>query len=247
MGAAASQQAASAGARVTVLDVVEPDFGVDRFIRIDLRDKASVDAALAELSGPVDCLFSCAGVANGAPGLILINFIAQRHIIESLLTSGALGSGSAVVTIASVAGYGWRQDLPRLQDFLAVPDWAGQVAWAQANDNVPEVRTDSYLFSKRAMCAYVAAAAYRFLKQGVRLNGIMPGPTDTPLARANADVWLAHDAAYCADLGVAHLTAQDMASVMMFLGSSAANGVVGENVVVDRGHTASRLMGSFTG
>ena len=29
------------------------------------------------------------------------------------------------------------------------------------------------------------------LQNGIRINAVLPGPTDTPLARANADIWLA--------------------------------------------------------
>jgi len=247
IGAAAAQQAIQAGARVTVLDIAEPAFAADRFIRIDLREQASVDAAVAELSGPVDCLFSCSGVANGTPGLLRINFIGQRHLIERLLDNGALGRGAAVVVISSVAGFGWQQDLDRLKALLAVPDWAGQQTWAEANDTNPDVRTESYLFSKRAVCAYVASSAHRFMNEGVRLNAILPGPTDTPLARANASVWLAHAEAYRADLSLPHLTPDEMASVMLFLGSGAASGIAGENLVIDRGQTWSAVTGSFGG
>lgn len=251
IGAAAAQQAAQAGARVTVLDIAEPAFAADRFIRVDLRDQGSVDAAVAELSAPatggVDCLFSCSGVAGGTPGLLLINFIGQRHLIERLLERGTLGRGAAVVIISSVAGFTWQQDLARLKAFIAVPDWSGQVAWAQANDTNPEVRTDSYFFSKRAVCAYVATCAHRFMRAGVRLNAILPGPTDTPLARANASVWLAHAEAYRTDLGLPHLTPDEMAAVMLFLGSGAAAGIAGENLVIDRGQTWSAVTGAFGG
>ena len=45
-----------------------------------------------------------------------------------------------------------------------------------------------YYWSKQAVCAYIAQEAMTFLKQGIRLNGICPGPTDTPLAQANKDL-----------------------------------------------------------
>ena len=46
--------------------------------------------------------------------------------------------------------------------------------------------TDTYSFSKMAINVYAASAGFLLLQQGVRLNAVMPGPTDTPLARANA-------------------------------------------------------------
>lgn len=246
MGAAAAKQAAELGAEVTVLDVAEVTFPVQRFIRVDLRDQASVDAAVGQLSGPIDVLFSCAGVADGARGLVFINFIGQRHLIEGLLAKGALGRGSSIVIISSTAGNGWQQHLPALREFLSIPDWAGQATWVERNRTEDMMTTsEGYMFSKRAMCAYVASRACELLKQGVRINAILPGPTDTPLARANADIWLAFASDYRAAVGVPHLTPEEMASVMIFLGSPAASGVTGENVVVDQGYTASQVTGSF--
>ena len=46
------------------------------------------------------------------------------------------------------------------------------------------------MFSKLAINVYIAQQAFPLLKQGIRINGILPGPTNTPLARANAEMWL---------------------------------------------------------
>ena len=46
------------------------------------------------------------------------------------------------------------------------------------------------MFSKLTINTHVAQQAFPLLKKGIRINAIMPGPTDTPLARANADMWL---------------------------------------------------------
>ena len=52
------------------------------------------------------------------------------------------------------------------------------------------------MWSKQAICAYVAREAMPLLKQGIRINAICPGPTDTPLAQANKDMWLGFGADY---------------------------------------------------
>lgn len=246
MGAAAAQEVAKLGAKVTVLDVAEVGFPVDRFIKIDLRDKASVDRVIAELEGPFDAVFSCAGVADGTRGIMLINFISQRRLLEGLLEKGALPPGSAVAVISSTAGNGWQQALPDLRAFLDIPDWDGQAAWVEANktDNMM-TNADGYMFSKRAMCAWVATRAFEFLKKGVRLNAILPGPTDTPLARANADIWLAYGADYRTAIGTKHLQPSEMAEPLIFLCSPMASGIAGENLVVDQGQTAALTTGAF--
>lgn len=245
MGAAAAKRAAALGAEVTVLDVAEVDFPVKQFIKVDLRDKASVDAVIAQLNGPFQAVFSCAGVADGTRGVMLINFISQRRLIEGLVAKGALPRGSAIAVISSAAGYGWQASLPLIKELLAIPDWEGQANWVEARKTDDMMtNADGYMFSKRSVCAYVASEALPLLKKGIRINSILPGATDTPLARANADVWLAHATDYRTAAGVKHLQPEEMAETLIFLCSPAASGITGENILVDRGYTATRVIGT---
>ena len=131
-----------------------------------------------------------------------INFIAHRHIAESLVGSGRLGRGGAVCFISSVAGLGWETNMDQVKEFLATPDYESAVAWVDAHEG-----TDSYTFSKQAMNCYVAIQSFPFLKQGVRINAICPGPTDTPLAQANADTWLTFAQDYRDETGTPTLIA----------------------------------------
>jgi NAD(P)-dependent dehydrogenase (short-subunit alcohol dehydrogenase family) len=240
MGAAAAQTAGALGAEVVVMDHAPVEFPVAEAIKVDLRDRAAVDAALDQVSGSIAAVFSAAGVADGTPGIMKINFIAHRHIIERLVESGQVGRGGAVCMISSVAGLGWEAQLPTLQEFLATPDFESAVAWVEAHEG-----TDSYGFSKQAMNCYVANKAYPFLVKGVRINCICPGPTDTPLARANADVWLGFAQDYRDATGTQHLTPDQMGDVMVFLNSAAASGISGVNLLVDAGHVMSSLTGSW--
>lgn len=240
MGAAAAQTAAALGAEVVVMDFAPVEFPVAAALKVDLRDRPGVDAALEQLQGPVDALFSAAGVADGTPGVMKINFIAHRHIIDRLLGDGRLGRGSAICMISSVAGLGWEAQLPTLLEFLETPDFEAADAWVQTHEG-----TDNYGFSKQVMNAYVARQAYPLLAKGVRINAICPGPTDTPLARANADVWLAFAQDYRDATNTSHLTPDQMGDVMVFLNSAAASGVSGVNLLVDAGHVMSSLTGSY--
>jgi NAD(P)-dependent dehydrogenase (short-subunit alcohol dehydrogenase family) len=240
MGAAAAQTAASLGAEVVVLDHASVDYDVKAFVKVDLRDRASVDDALAQVEGPVDALFAAAGVADGTPGVTRINFISHRHILGRLVDDGRLGRGSAVCMISSVAGLGWEARIPKLLEFLANEDWEAADAWVEAHDG-----SDSYTFSKEAMNCFVADRAFSLLSKGVRINAICPGPTDTPLARANADTWLAFGQDYREATGTAVLSAEQMGDAMVFLNSAAASGISGVNLLVDTGYVMSSLTGSF--
>ena len=142
--------------------------------------------------------------------------------------------------ISSVAGLGWEANIPTLIEFLASPDYEAAAAWVDAHEG-----TDSYTFSKQAMNCYVARQAYPLLTKGVRINCICPGPTDTPLARANADMWLGFAQDYRDATGTAHLTPEQMGNVMVFLNSEAASGISGVNLLVDTGHVMSSMTGSY--
>jgi NAD(P)-dependent dehydrogenase (short-subunit alcohol dehydrogenase family) len=247
MGAAAAQKVAELGAEITVLDVAEVDYPANAIIHVDLRDKDGVDAALARLDGPYDALFSCAGIADGTPGVMLVNFISQRYLIEGLVAKGALRRGSSIAAISSTAGNGWQAFLPQINELLAIPDWQGQTEWVAARKSDDYMtNADGYMFSKRSMCAYVAQQGVALLKQGIRINAILPGPTDTPLARANAHIWLAYASDFRAEVGVTHLQPREMGDVLIFLCSPMASGITGENIVVDHGYTTSQVMGTFT-
>jgi NAD(P)-dependent dehydrogenase (short-subunit alcohol dehydrogenase family) len=240
MGAAAAQTLGALGAEVVVMDYAPVDFQVADAIKVDLRDLSALNDALDQVDGPVQSVFSAAGVADGTPGIMKINFIAHRHIIETLVADGRLGRGGAVCMISSVAGLGWEGQLPTLQEFLSTPDYDSAAAWIEAHEG-----TDNYGFSKQAMNCYVAQQAYPFLVKGIRINAICPGPTDTPLARANADVWLTFAQDYRDATGTVHLTPDQMGNVMVFLNSDAASGISGVNLLVDTGHVMSSLTGSY--
>jgi NAD(P)-dependent dehydrogenase (short-subunit alcohol dehydrogenase family) len=240
MGAATAKLVQRLGGRVSVMDVADVPYPTDRTIRVDLRDRRSVDAAIGEITQPIDALFACAGVADGTPGLMSINFTSQRHIIETLLEKGLLGSGASVVMISSVAGLPWQQNLTNVTSFLETPDWDSAVDWIRAHAG-----TDSYSFSKQAINGYVAREAFPLLKRGIRINAVLPGPTDTPLARANADVWLGFGRDYRDAAGVEALSADQIAGPMAFLASDAASGITGTTLLVDLGHVSSGLTGSF--
>src|SRR3954465_2412725 len=79
MGAATAELVQDAGAEVIVMDRAEITLGGGKAISLALSDKSSIDAAIDECGGPVHALFSCAGVADGTPGIERINFVGHRY------------------------------------------------------------------------------------------------------------------------------------------------------------------------
>ncbi len=240
MGAAAAQIMKDLGANVVVMDYAPVKLAGVKGVKLDLRDRASIDSALAEAGKNFDVVLSCAGIADGTPGVEKVNFIGQRHLIERLVNEGRINRGGAIGMISSVAGLGWDNLAPDLIEFLETPTFEAAVKWIETHPDKA-----NYTWSKQAVCAYTARNAYPFLKKGVRINSIMPGPTDTPLARANADIWLAFATDYRKATDTKHSTPEEQAYPLIFLCSQAASHVNGQNIVTDAGHVSAGFTGAF--
>jgi NAD(P)-dependent dehydrogenase (short-subunit alcohol dehydrogenase family) len=239
MGAATAALVQDAGADTIVMDRADVTLPNVQAIQLDLSDRASIDAALAQVDGPIDALFSCAGVADGTPGIERINFIGHRYLIDQLIAAGKLPSGSAIGFISSAAGMGWENNIELLSEFLDITDWDDAVKWINDHGKA------DYLSSKQIINTYVAREAFNFQKRGIRINGIMPGPTDTPLARANADLWLGFGSDFRDELGLKPAEPIEQAYPLVFLCSEAAAGISGIVMVTDAGYFASGVTGSF--
>jgi NAD(P)-dependent dehydrogenase (short-subunit alcohol dehydrogenase family) len=239
IGAATVDVLVDLGADVVVMDVApvqRSDVGV---LHVDLADKASIERAVEQCGGPIDALFSCAGVADG-PKLPAINFIGQRHLVERAVDGGLMPRGSAIAMVSSAGGRGWEANLDTLLEYVWTPTVEAAEEWIAAH---PEFA--GYAGSKQAVCVYAGSRAYPFGKKGIRINVVMPGPTDTPLARANAEVWLTYATDYRTDLGLGPSMPEEQASILAFLCSAAARRIVGASVMSDAGHAISRFTRSF--
>src|SRR2546430_16056197 len=87
MGAATAELLQDAGAEVVAMDFADVTLPGAKAIHVNLADAASIDAAVDELGGEVDTLFSRAGVAHGTPGIEKINFTGPPHPIGPLLAT----------------------------------------------------------------------------------------------------------------------------------------------------------------
>jgi NAD(P)-dependent dehydrogenase (short-subunit alcohol dehydrogenase family) len=241
MGAAVAELVQDLGAEVVVMDFAPVTLAGAKAIDLDLRDKASIEAAIDECGGPIHALFACAGVADGTAGIEKINFIGHRHLIDRAIEKGYLGRGSAIGFISSTAGLGWRKHLDEVKAYLDEnPDFDSAVAWIEANPDKA-----SYTWSKQSINVYVQSRALELLKQGIRVNAILPGPTDTPLARANAETWLGFGTDYRGDAGIEASRPDEQAGPLVFLCSDAASHVSGEILIVDAGFTGSGVTGAY--
>jgi NAD(P)-dependent dehydrogenase (short-subunit alcohol dehydrogenase family) len=239
IGAAAAELALDAGAEVVVMDFADVVATGVKAIRVNLTDKASIDAAVDECAAPVHALLACAGVADGTPGIERINFVGHRHLIDRMIDAKLLGRGAAIGFISSAAGLGWESKLEELRELLETPDFDSGAAWFEKHDK------RDYFTTKQAICAYVASQAFPMLKRGIRVNAICPGPTDTPLAQANKELWLGFGADFRKEAGVQVSTPMEQAYPLLFLCSDAAIGINGITLITDQGYLHSGITGSF--
>lgn len=239
MGAAVVDVLLDAGAEVVAADVVPITREGVTPIEVNLADRNSIDAAFERLEGPIDALFPCAGVADGTPGIERINFVGHRYLIDRLVEAGQLGRGSAIGFISSAAGLGWEANLETISQVLAIADFDEAASWFVENGWA------DYFHTKQVVCAYVASQAYPMLCRGIRINALCPGPTDTPLARANEEMWLGFGADYRADAGVSASSPMEQAWPLVFLCSDAAVAVNGITLISDAGYVSSGVTGAY--
>jgi NAD(P)-dependent dehydrogenase (short-subunit alcohol dehydrogenase family) len=239
MGAATAALVQDAGAEVVVMDYAEVTLPGAKAIKVNLADAASIDRAVDECGGPIHALFSCAGVADGTPGIEKINFIGHRRLIDRMMVGGMLPRGSAIGFISSAAGLGWEANLPELIEYLDIEDFDAASQWAHDHNHA------DYYWSKQTVCAYVARQAMPFLKAGVRINAICPGPTDTPLAQANKDMWLGFGSDFREEVGIEAATPMEQAYPLVFLCSDAGRAANGIIMVTDSGYFSAGVTEAF--
>jgi NAD(P)-dependent dehydrogenase (short-subunit alcohol dehydrogenase family) len=239
MGAAVAELVQDAGAETIVMDFADVKLAGAKAIHINLGEQASIDAAIEEIGGPVHAVFSCAGVADGTPNIEKINFIGHRYLIDRLIERGWLGRGGSIGFISSAAGLGWEANLDLLNEYLDITDFDAASKWAIEHNKA------DYMSSKQAICAYVAREAMRFLKQGIRINAICPGPTDTPLAQANKEMWLGFGSDYREEVGVDASSPLEQAYPLVFLCSDAAAGINGITMITDFGYFSAGMTDAF--
>jgi len=233
IGAATAERFAAEGAKVAGFDIAKPADEAWQsieekaegalFHEVDVRDEASIEAAVAAVKsafGTIDVLVNAAGVVGFAPVHVLeadewdrvldINlkgsYLVAKHVVPSMLEKG---SGS-IIHIASVEG---------------LVGISGQAAYNASKGGV-------VLLTKNMALDYSPA--------GIRVNCVCPGGVETAMTEI-----LKQDAmkAIGDKLASYHLLGRfakpsEIAAAILFLASDEASFVTGSSLVVDGGYTA---------
>ena len=223
IGAATVAVLRSRGARVAVLDRDPADGQPCDVTRGDEVDR-SVAAVTAELGG-LDVLVNCAGI--GAVGDVAANDDAEWHRVLDV----------NVVGIARVS----RAALPYLR---ASPCAAVvNVSSVLASTGVPARAL--YSASKGAVAALTLAMAADHVGDGIRVNAVLPGTTDTPwvgrLLESAADPQQAAEDLRARQAMGRLVTAEEVAEAIAYLAAPANGATTGALLVVDGGFSSLRL------
>jgi NAD(P)-dependent dehydrogenase (short-subunit alcohol dehydrogenase family) len=228
--------------KVTVLDIREPSGPHDVFIETNLANRAAIDAAAAQIEGPIAALFNNAGVADTSQRdiVLAVNINAPIHLTEALLPK--IEEGGAVVTTASIAGMAWSQRLPQILELLAQDGWDGRTTWLDGRD----LGTQTYGFTKEVMQVWTMSAAAQMRAHGIRINSVCPSPIDTPLVKDFFET-LGDDAMnFSIDAAGRMVSGREVAMLLAYLGSPAASFVSGQNIDIDNGLRASLVTGTLS-
>lgn len=122
------------------------------------------------------------------------------------------------------------------------------VVTSSSNAVATQARRSAYTASKRALVGLVQSAALDYAAQGIRVNTLIPGTTDTPFLRKAAGLeaipepvwrvglnqWLKNNAPPIARLA----TAEEVAAFALTLASDEHPFLTGAQMVIDGGKTA---------
>ncbi|HKP07653.1 MAG TPA: coniferyl-alcohol dehydrogenase [Microbacterium sp.] len=232
MGAATGKKLLAAGAEVYSLDRNQPDYPVTAHFPVDLSDRASIDAVVAQLEGPWTGLINVAGVPGGSlPNdfVFSVNYLALRYLSEQL--EPQLEPGGSIVNVSSNGDVLWPTRREVHEDLLAASSFEDGLSWYQ--NKTPEGK--AYNFSKEAVSFYTINRAIDFAKKGLRINAVCPGMTNTPIIDDFLKVMAEDRVERIKNLIGGWAEPEDIADVIVFLVSPEARFVNGQLLDVDGG------------
>lgn len=227
------------GARVIGLDRNDPMITLDGFVKADLSEQSTLDAAVRQLPERIDALCNIAGVPGTAPVDLVarVNYLGLRHLCQRVLDR--LPQGGAIVNVSSILGAEWPQ---RLDLHKALGETASFEAGLAFLAKKPVPQETCYQYFKEALIVWTITQSQKwFLERGVRMNCVAPGPVFTPILGDFVSMLGAERVQKDAHRMKRPALADEVAPAIAFLCSDAARWVSGINLPVDGGLASTYL------
>lgn len=242
MGRATCEMLLDLGAEIYALDVAEVDLPVKKSIKVNIGDKASIDAAFKEIPSHIDCFFGIAGVSGVKTDFkvtCMINFVGHKYMTEQYIIP-AMTEGGAIAFMGSRGGKCWRPTIEEYREIVEAKDWEScekaldeKTALAEAMGYGDKTGLRGYYFSKRMMNFYVKYLTKPLMEKGMRVNIINPGTTQTQLTAQWQSIMTKQQM-----LGVNKTRLaepKEMAMPIVFANSYMANFMTGIDISIDNG------------
>lgn len=240
MGRATARLLLDLGAEVHGMDYKACDLPLASFANVDLRERESIEAGVAGIGGKVDALFNCAGLPTSLPAMDImkVNFVGLRHLSEQVVP--LMSGGGAIANIASAGGMGWSRRIPTNMEIVTTRGWDAALEWCEANvDTVAE----GYAFSKENVIVWTQFVAAQLIKQGIRVNCTLPGPTETPMMKTFHEASGKETVDAAAGPIGRYSTPEEQAGGLVLLNSDLASMINGAVLPVDGGFMGALVTG----
>jgi NAD(P)-dependent dehydrogenase (short-subunit alcohol dehydrogenase family) len=227
----------SNGYHVTAFDIAEPT-DVDRWIKVDLSDHASITQAASQAEGPFDCLINNAGLPpreGTAQKVLAVNFTGL--VLFNQAMEAKLADGASIVNTASRAGAQWRDNLDQIKTLLAIEDINALAPFIAAQE-IDHIR--AYTLSKEALIVWTMLQAERLLARDLRMNSVSPAAVSTGILQDFATAFGERMAKNVARVGRPGLP-EEVAQVICFLASPQSHWIKGQDIVIDGGMSANAM------
>lgn len=184
---------------------------------VDVATEADVEAMVAaslKEFGSLDCAVNCAGVSDAPVAFTDMTLEAWNRMLQIALTGVFLAMKHELAAISRPGG-----------SIVNVSSGAGFT---------PAPGQPHYTAAKHGVLGLTKCAARDFVGEGIRVNAICPGMTDTPMLREHFEQApdMLERVAHNAPSGRLALP-EEMADIAVWLCSDRSSYVSGESIIVD--------------